>query len=192
MSKTNIYLAVLGLTAVTVLTSAGCVGVVGPSLGPLSIPIPVSPSFQHEYENMAWEKERYSKVPIMDPIIDGQAHALDPPSDDEVMRALEKAHPTRNGVPGLETRTRNNVKIVKELIGNYLDPPREMPLCGPVQVHHTHYKCTVYYTEVIHVGLPIPYTRINEDAQEVVYIDHDHLHRVGNVDDGKGSGIVME
>jgi len=192
MSRKFAYTSVMGLTAITVLISIGCIGLPGPGLGPLSIPIPVSPALQHQYEDMAWEKERYGRTPIMDPIIDGQAPALDPPSDDEVMRSLEKARPVRNGVPGFETRTRNNVKIVKELIANYIDPPRVMPLCGPVQVHHAHYKCTVYFTEVIHVGWPIPHTLVNEDAQEVIYIDHDHLHHVGNVSDGQNTGTVVQ
>ena len=62
-----------------------------------------------------------------------------------------------------------------------------MPLVGPVQVHHVNFKCTVYYTEVTHVGWPVPYTTTDEDCQEVVYIDHAHLHMVGNLDYGPGS-----
>ena len=45
----------------------------------------------------------------------------------------------------------------------------------------------MYYTEVTRVGWPIPYTNTDEDKQEVLYIDHDHLHMVGNVDPGPGS-----
>jgi hypothetical protein len=58
---------------------------------------------------------------------------------------------------------------------------------GPVQVHHVHFKCIVYYTETIHVGWPVPYTTMDEDCQEVIYIDHDHLHMVGNVNPGPGT-----
>jgi hypothetical protein len=36
------------------------------------------------------------------------------------------------------------------------------------------------------VGWPVPYTTKNEDCREVVYLDHDHLHMVGNVDAGSG------
>jgi len=60
-----------------------------------------------------------------------------------------------------------------------------IPLAGPVQLHHAHYKCTVYFQEVIHVGWPVPHTITNEDAREVVYIDHDHFHMVGNMDNGE-------
>ena len=58
---------------------------------------------------------------------------------------------------------------------------------GPAQQHHAHYKCTVYYTEVTRVGWPLPYTTRNEDAREVIYVDHNHMHMVGNVDTGLGS-----
>ena len=39
------------------------------------------------------------------------------------------------------------------------------------------------------VGYPIPYTTVDEDTQEVLYIDHNHFHRVGTEDDSVGSGI---
>ncbi|MCL2119591.1 MAG: hypothetical protein FWH27_14340 [Planctomycetaceae bacterium] len=171
--------------------SSGCIGLPGPSLGPLSVPIPVPSSLQDEYEDIAFENERYDKVPILGPIPQGTEHvALDTPSDDEVMRALEKARKTKGGVPFLETRYRNNVKIVKEKIGDYIDPPRVVPLIGPVQLHHAHYKCTVYFTDVVHVGWPVPHQIVNEDACEVVYIDHDHYHMVGNVDAGNGNSLM--
>jgi len=112
---------------------------------------------------------------------------LDPPSDDEVMRTLEKALPLQGGLPMLHDVTRNNVRIVKEKIADYVDPPRVYPLIGPAQLHHAQYKCTVYFTEVTRVGWPIPYTTTNEDTQEVLYIDHNHLHMVGNVNTGPGS-----
>jgi hypothetical protein len=83
---------------------------------------------------------------------------------------------------------RNHVRIIKELIADYIDPPRVYPLLGPARLHHVHYKCIVYYNEIIHVGWPVPHTTSNEDCQEVVYIDHDHLHMVGNPDPGPGTG----
>jgi hypothetical protein len=35
----------------------------------------------------------------------------------------------------------------------------------------------------------VPYTYTDEDAQEVIYIDHNHLHMVGNVDTGVGANF---
>ena len=158
--------------------SLGCIGIPGPGLGIFSIPVPVSPYFQGAYEDMAFEKDRYSQIPVLPPITDSVTAGLDEPSDDEVIRLLEKAKPNNGGVPFLETRYRNDVKITKELISDYVDPPRFFPLVGPVQVHHVHYKCSVYYEQVIRVGWPIPYTIDKKDAMEVIYIDKDHLHAV--------------
>ena len=117
----------------------------------------------------------------------GPAIGLDPPSEDEIMRALEKARPVQGGLPLFHEVQRNNVRMVVEPIADYVDPPRVYPMVGPAQLHHAHYKCTIYFSETTRVGWPIPYTTVKEDAQEVVYIDHNHLHMVGNVNTGPGS-----
>jgi hypothetical protein len=173
------------LLALTV-TNTGCAFLsVGVDWGPFGIPIPVTPYLQDKKEDEFWNHERYERVPILGPITsEGPAVALDPPSDDEVMRAFERAAPIEGGVPLLFEKQRNNVRIVKERIADYVDPPRFVPLIGPAQLHHAHYKCTVYYTEVTNVGWPIPHQLTDEDAQEVIYIDHNHFHMVGNVDPG--------
>jgi len=166
----------IGLSA---LSSTGCT-TQGPYLGPLLFPVPVSPYFQDEKEDAFHMHERYDRAPILPPIPPGAPHvALDPPSDDEVMRALERARPVEGGMPFLHEVQRKDVRIVKEKIADYVDPPRVMPLIGPVQLHHAHYKCTVNFTEVKRIGWPVPHTLIDEDTREVVYIDHNHLHRVG-------------
>jgi hypothetical protein len=100
------------------------------------------------------------------------------------MRSLERAHPVEGGLPVMHEVQRNNVRIIKEKIADYVDPPRFYPLIGPAQQHHAHYKCTVYYTEVTRVGWPLPYTTRDEDAREVIYVDHNHFHMVGNVETG--------
>ena len=175
--KKTVFFCVVGLTALFAVASTGCL-TYGPGLGYGSIPVPVSPYFQGAYEDMAYEKERYGKVAILDPIV-GEHVALDPPSDDQIMRQLEKIRPVSGAVPGLETTYRNVKGITKELIADYVDPPRHFPLVGPAQLHHVHYKITVYFEEVTRVGWPIPYTIKNQDAVEVFYMDLDHLHRVG-------------
>jgi hypothetical protein len=178
-----------GLLLVTwSLTTTGCFWgftTGGPSLGILAVPIPVSPYFQDQKEDEYWEHERYDRVPILGPITSGGAPvALDAPSDDEVMRALEKVHPVESGIPMLWERNRNNVRIVKCKIADYVDPPRVYPLVGPAQQHHAHYKCTIYYEDVRRIGWPVPHTLRDEEAEEVIYIDHNHLHMVGDVDTG--------
>ena len=179
--------AVLGFVLACLAGTAGCNMTYGPRFGPFAYPIPVSPFLQDQQEDRAWEKERYERVPILEPLVPGApTMALDEPSDDEVMRALEHARPTEGGLPLLHEIQRNNVRITKERLADFIDPPRAFPLVGPAQLHHCRWRCTVYFSEVTRVGWPIPYTVKNEDAQEVIYIDHDHLHMVGNVDTGSG------
>jgi hypothetical protein len=76
--------------------------------------------------------------------------------------------------------------MIIEPIADYIDPPRVYPLIGPAQLHHAHYKCTIFYSEVTHNGWPLPYTTVDEDSQEVVYIDHEHFHMVGDVGGAPG------
>ena len=179
------------LCAVLSLTTTGCVGIrIGPDMGPFGNPIPVSPYFQKMQEDKFWNHERYDRAPILGPIIPGGPMvALDPPSDDEVVRAWERANPVQGGYPFLHEKQRNNVRIVKDKIADYVDPPRVVPLIGPVQLHHAHYKCTIYYTEITRVGWPVPHTLVDEDSQEVIYIDHNHFHMVGPVNTGASANF---
>ncbi|GIW98779.1 MAG: hypothetical protein KatS3mg111_2112 [Pirellulaceae bacterium] len=172
----------LTVVCVTAVSSTGCVGITqGVDLGPLGIPIPISPYLQDSQELKFHIHERYERVPIMGPITaGGPPVALDPPSDDEVMQALEKARPVRGGIPLLHERQRNNVRIVKCKIADYVDPPRFIPLIGMAQLHHAHYKCTIYFTERVINGWPVPYTLEDEEAVEVIYIDHNHFHICGD------------
>jgi len=180
-------IGMFGLLAL--LCTAGCSTVAGPNLGILAFPIPISPYLQKLPEDRFWEHERYARMPVLGPLTPNTPSvALDEPSDDEVMRALEIARPIQGGLPLLHEIQRSNVRIVKELIADYIDPPRVYPLVGPAQLHHAHYKCTVYFSETTWVGWPIPYKNKDEECQEVVYIDHDHLHMAGNVDPGPGTG----
>jgi len=172
----------VGMLVLAVAASSGCVGVQGPGVGVASIPVPVSPYHQQKAEDHAFEQARYSKVAILPPIIEESHIALDPPSDDEVIRMLERVRPVGGGVPGLETTMRNVKGITKEPIGDWVDPPRVAPLVGPVEVHHAHYKCTVYFEEITRVGWPVPHQIKTEDGMEVLYIDKDHFHRVGGGD----------
>ena len=174
------------LAALMILPLCGCIASQGPNLGPFAFPIPVSPYFQKLPEDKFWSHERYDRAPILGPLVPGgPTVALDPPSDDEVMRALEKARPVQGGIPFFWERQRNNVRITKEKIADYIDPPRVYPLIGPAQLHHAHYKCTIYFTEVTRAGWPVPHTNVDEDTVEVIYIDHNHLHMVGNINPGR-------
>ncbi len=143
--------------------------------------IPVTPYFSQQIEDTYWEEERYLKVPILDPIEGENAplFCLDPPSPDEVMRALPDD--VSGGVPFLAETARNNVRMTVDLIVDRVDDCKVMPHVGPVRKHSCHYKCTVYYDKTIRSHWPVPFTH-NDNVQDVVYIDHDHLIRCGGPD----------
>lgn len=191
MSNRTVLAALSTLFAALSLSSTGCIGLTaGPALGPLAIPVPISPYYQKRMEDNFWNHERYDRAPILGPLVPGgPSIALDPPSDDEVVRAWERANPIQGNMPFLYEKQRNNVRIVKDKIADYVDPPRVVPLIGPVQLHHAHYKCTIYYTEVTRVGWPVPHTLVDEDSQEVIYIDHNHFHMIGPVNTGASANF---
>ena len=70
---------------------------------------------------------------------------------------------------------RQDVDFSIERLVDQIDPPRFFPLVGPAQLHHCHYKCTVFYTETVQSDYPIPF-QTKRRRVEVVYIDRDHLH----------------
>lgn len=139
-------------------------------------PIPVSPYYSELIEDAYVREERYDKVPVLDPV-EGEHAPLfcqDPPSPDEVMRALPNE--TSGGNSFIAETQRNNVKMVVENIVDRMDDCRFYPLVGPARLHHCHYKCTVYYDKVIRSDWPVPFHHKDETIQ-VVYVDHDHLIR---------------
>lgn len=144
--------------------------------------IPVTPYFSQQIEDTYWEEERYAKVPILDPLEGENApeFCLDPPSPDEVIRALPDDDGS-GGVQFLAETTRNNVRMTVDLIVDRVDDCRVIPHAGPVRLHHCHYKCTVFYDKVIRSHWPVPFTH-NDNVQQVVYIDHDHFIRCGGPD----------
>jgi hypothetical protein len=176
------------LLLATVGAQTGCVNLSNIALGPVGIPIPISPLLQDNEEIQFHVHERYARVPIMGPLTaGGPVAAIDPPSDDEVVHALEKARPVRGGIPLLYEKQRNRIRIVKEKIADYIDDPRFIPLIGFAQLHHAHYKCTVYFEDTTINGWPVPYTLVDKESVEVLYIDHNHFHMVGDPDTGSSS-----
>ena len=92
--------------------------------------------------------------------------------DAMVLRAMP--HIAR-GVPYFYEEFHDDIQVVTERMVDKIDPPRFFPLIGPAQLHHCHWKCTVYYNETIETGYPFP-VRCRRPRVEVVYIDKDHLH----------------
>jgi hypothetical protein len=137
-------------------------------------PIPVPPWTTENLERKyLYNKVDYRTV-IMPPIREGFPPPVceDPPDEASVLRALESV--TR-GVPYIYEEFRDDIEVITERIVDRIDPPRFYPLVGPAQLHHCHWKCTVYYTETIESSYPFA-VYLKQPRVQVVYIDKDHLH----------------
>ncbi len=136
-------------------------------------PIPVPPWVTERMEEKYCFKNDF-RTPVMPPIAAGFPLPLceDPPSEAEVLRAMP--HITR-GIPYVYEEFRDNVQVVTERLVDRIDPCRFYPLIGPAQLHHCHWKATIYYTETVESGYPFPF-QCKKQRVEVVYIDKDHLH----------------
>ena len=99
----------------------------------------------------------------------------EPPTDKELLSML----PQSVQVPFLYEHHRDYFTIVKERTLDKVDPPRFFPLVGKARLHHCHWKCTVKFTETIRSDYPFP-VKLKKDRTEVIYIDKDHLHPVGD------------
>ncbi|MCS6866368.1 MAG: hypothetical protein RMJ56_14990 [Gemmataceae bacterium] len=139
----------------------------------LLTPIPVQPWVAERMEEK-YNHHKDGKVPIMPPIRDGFPPPIceDPPSDAEVLRAMPRVP---RGVPYVYEVFRDDIVIVKNRLVDKIDPPRFFPLVGPAQLHHCHWECVVYYTELIQSDYPFP-VYIKRPRVQVIYIDKDHLH----------------
>ena len=142
-------------------------------MGSAPVPVPVPPWVTERMEEKYCWKNDF-RTPILPPIRPGFPPPLceDPPDEARILRAMRKVP---RGVPYLYEEHRDNIQVVTELIVDKIDPPRFYPLVGPAQLHHCHWKCTVYYTETVESGYPFP-VRITRPRVEVIYIDKDHLH----------------
>jgi hypothetical protein len=72
---------------------------------------------------------------------------------------------------------RDEIDYTVEKVADHVDPPRFYPLVGPAQLHHCHWKCTVYYTETKQSNYPFSF-RCKGRRSQVVMMDLDHLHSV--------------
>lgn len=160
------------LIAAAILAPATFGGCMPFSMG-LFTPIPVFPWVTERMEDKYCHKNDF-RTPILPPIKDGYPPPLceDPPDEAMVLRALPRV---RRGVPYFYEEFRDDIQVVSERMVDKIDPARFFPLVGPAQLHHCHWKCTVYYTETIETGYPFPF-QCKRPRIEVVYIDKDHLH----------------
>jgi hypothetical protein len=162
----------LVLLAGSMLAPFGLTGCNPFSMG-IFTPVPQPPWVSERMEEKyAWRNEHKSVV--MPPIQPGKPlpSCDDPPAQEEILRAMPKV---LRGVPYVCEEFRDDVEFVTERLVDKIDPPRFFPLVGPAQLHHCHWKCTIYYTETIESGQPFPF-RAKRKRVEVIYIDKDHLH----------------
>jgi hypothetical protein len=86
---------------------------------------------------------------------------INPPSDQDVQLAWwELRHDNGYDVEPDEVR---QLRIIKEKLVDFIDPPRVFPKVGRARLHHAHYKCTVWS---------------GEDEVDAVYLDRTHFHGV--------------
>jgi hypothetical protein len=154
------------------LAPSGAGGCIPYSMG-LATPVPMPPWVTERMEEKYVHLNDF-RTPILAPIREGFPPPLceDPPDEARILRALP--HVTR-GIPYFYEEHRDNIRVITELLVDKIDPPRFFPLVGPAQLHHCHWKCTVYYDETVESGYPFPFRAVRARIQ-VVYIDLDHLH----------------
>jgi RNA polymerase sigma factor (sigma-70 family) len=114
-------------------------------------------------------RERPEQVPVLKSASD--LKDLQSPPLGEVLRALP---PVPRGVPGVLEVFRDDIQVVAERLARQVNPPRFFPLVGVAELHHYHWKCTVYYRETVEYSYPFP-ARTKQPRTEVVYIDTDYL-----------------
>jgi len=135
-------------------------------------PICIQPWVAERMEEKMCIKNDY-RTPVMPPIPAGYRPVCeDPPDKAAILRAMPRV---ARGVPYFYEEFRDNIEFTIEKLVDVIDPPRFFPLVGPAQLHHCHYKCTIYFDETRQSGYPFPF-RCKARRVEVVYIDKDHLH----------------
>jgi hypothetical protein len=185
MQKSRTMVLIAGALAALATGLSGC----QPFSAGFATPILVPPWVTERME----EKYQFTndhRTPIMPPIKEGFPPPLceDAPSEAEVLRAMP--HIAR-GVPHVYEEFRDKIEVTSERMVDKIDPVRFFPVVGPAQLHHCHWKCTIYYTETCESGYPFP-VKIVKPRVEVIYIDKDHLHLYAGDDKAKQDVFTRE
>jgi hypothetical protein len=160
------------LLAAAVIAPAAGSGCYPYSMG-IFTPVPVPPWVTERMEEKYCHKNDF-RTPIMPPIREGFPPPLceDAPDESAILRAMPHV---KRGMPYVCEEFRDDIQIVTERLVDKIDPPRFFPLVGLAQLHHCHWKCTIYYVETIESSYPFPF-RCKRPRVQVVYMDKDHLH----------------
>jgi hypothetical protein len=169
--KTTRLLFLLAGTLLVPFAGSGCVSPLSMGFAtPIPVPVWVTERMEEKY---CYKNDH--RTPVLPPIPPGHRPICeDEPDLASILRAMP--HVTR-GVPYFYEEFRDDIDYTVEKIADHIDPPRFYPLVGPAQLHHCHWKCTVYYTETIATSYPFPF-RCKSRRSEIVYMDRDHLHSV--------------
>jgi hypothetical protein len=148
-------------------------------------PVPMPPWVADRIEERIKYQSDY-RTPVLPPIPPGfRPLCEDPPDRAEILRTMQRV--TR-GIPYVFEEFRDDLEFTVEKVVDRIDPPRFFPLIGPAQLHHCHWKCTIYFTETIEMAQPFP-AQVKRRRAEVVYIDKDHLHLCVTAPDAQQSVI---
>ena len=151
----------------TALSCAGCVN--GIPLPPLPMPAWVPDRMEEKLNHPNDEK-----TPILPMIPSGfTPKCEDRPDRQMILRMMPRV---ARGIPFLYEEFRDDMAFVTENIADVVDPVRYYPLIGNAQLHHCHWKCTIYYTETKMSSWPFAFMTKRRRI-EVIYIDLDHLHQ---------------
>jgi hypothetical protein len=184
MAKTRaLAAAVAGIVLLSGLSGCGNQFLVG-----LTGVVPVPPWVSERMEEK-YAKRLQLRTPVMPPILPGMPLPAceDPPSEEEVVRALPKVV---RGLPFVFEEQRDDYVIIIDKLVDRIDPCVYVPLLGPAQLHHCHFKCTVHWKERLIQEWPFPYM-IENDRCEVVYIDKDHYHLCVDPNDPRKAASVF-
>jgi hypothetical protein len=169
--KTVRTLLLLAVAVAAPWFGSGCVNPL--SMG-IATPIPVQPWVTERMEERYCIQQDF-QTPILPPIPPGiRPLCEDEPDLARILRAMPRVP---RGIPYIYEEFRDEITFVNEKLVDVVDPPRFYPLTGPAQLHHCHWKCTVFYTETIQSDYPFPF-RCKRRRSEVIYMDLDHLHVV--------------
>jgi hypothetical protein len=185
MQKSRTLLLIAGAVAALATGLSGC----QPFSAGILTPIPVPPWVTERMEEK-YSYQNDKRTPIMPPIKEGFPPPLceDAPSEAEVLRAMP--HVAR-GVPYVCEEFRDKIEVTSERMVDKIDPVRFFPVVGPAQLHHCHWKCTIYYTGTIESAYPFPFKSVKPRI-EVIYIDKDHLHLYAGDDKAKQDVFTRE
>lgn len=169
MKRLRTWLTLAGVT----LLCGSTTGCFNPFAMGIGTPLPMQPWVADRINERMCEGKNDHRAPVLPPIPPGHRPLCeDPPEMAEILRAMPRV---ARGVPYIYEEFRDDIEVTVEKIADHVDPPRFYPLVGPAQLHHCHWKCTVYYTETVQSDYPFPF-QCKRRRSEVIYIDKDHLH----------------